>query len=388
MGEPQHAGNIGGRSLWWNWQAPSDGSVLLSTEGSAFDTLLASYTGDLVNLLTPVASNDDAFESAGFSKIRHAVRAGTLYRIAVDGYNGATGAVQLAYSFAPAKVYTVSLSHTDGGQTLPPSGEIEVESDTAIRLEASPDPAFEFVQWEGDIATSANPVSVPVATDMAVRAVFRPLPVADGFETGDLSKLDWVGSGALPWYVSSETAAQGSFAARSGKIGHGQSSSLSLTEDFRGGSASFDLRVSSESGWDYLEFYRDGTLVERWSGEVAWTSYTFSIPEGSHTLEWRYVKDPANSVGLDAAFIDNFTASLAVPSDGTVPTISVSPAFAGGVEILVKGQTNQLYVIEATEVFPARWRGIYTNEARQGELRYIDPESVTRPQRTYRAAGP
>src|SRR2546430_3590270 len=36
-GEPDHAGRVGGRSVWYTWQAPSSGTVDLSTYGSTFD---------------------------------------------------------------------------------------------------------------------------------------------------------------------------------------------------------------------------------------------------------------------------------------------------------------------------------------------------------------
>src|SRR5438876_5883457 len=58
-GEPQHAGELGGRSVWWSWTAPSTGSFKISTAGSSFDTLLAVYLGSSVTNLTEVASNDD-----------------------------------------------------------------------------------------------------------------------------------------------------------------------------------------------------------------------------------------------------------------------------------------------------------------------------------------
>ena len=44
-GEPAHAGNAGGHSVWWTWTAPTTGTVTLDTLGSSFDTLLAVYTG-------------------------------------------------------------------------------------------------------------------------------------------------------------------------------------------------------------------------------------------------------------------------------------------------------------------------------------------------------
>src|SRR5882724_9144060 len=40
-GEPDHAGDSGGHSVWWTWTAPTNGTVTVDTIGSSFDTLLA-----------------------------------------------------------------------------------------------------------------------------------------------------------------------------------------------------------------------------------------------------------------------------------------------------------------------------------------------------------
>src|SRR5262245_45972179 len=37
-GEPNHAGDAGGRSVWWLWTSPFSGSVVMHTSGSSFDT--------------------------------------------------------------------------------------------------------------------------------------------------------------------------------------------------------------------------------------------------------------------------------------------------------------------------------------------------------------
>src|SRR2546421_8449156 len=62
-GEPNHAGNAGARSVWFNWTAPATAPVQLDTIGSSGgfnnNTLLAVYTGTAVNALTPIASNND-----------------------------------------------------------------------------------------------------------------------------------------------------------------------------------------------------------------------------------------------------------------------------------------------------------------------------------------
>ncbi|MBI5766901.1 MAG: IPT/TIG domain-containing protein [Verrucomicrobia bacterium] len=98
-GEPNHAGNAGGKSLWWKWTAPKTGVVALSTIGSTFDTLLAVYTGTAVGSLTVVASDDNS-GPANTSKLTFNATAGTTYRIAVDGSSGASGSVQLNLDYA------------------------------------------------------------------------------------------------------------------------------------------------------------------------------------------------------------------------------------------------------------------------------------------------
>jgi uncharacterized protein YycO len=96
-GEPNHAGNSGGKSVWWKWVAPVDCDVQIDTVGSSFDTLLGVYTGSSVSTLTTVASDDNSGGS-GASKVTFSATAGTYYRIAVDGFNGAAGSVKLNLS--------------------------------------------------------------------------------------------------------------------------------------------------------------------------------------------------------------------------------------------------------------------------------------------------
>jgi hypothetical protein len=95
-GEPSHAGNTGGKSIWYAWTPTVTATVTIDTIGSAFDTLLAVYTGSAVYALTAVASNDDA--SGVQSRVSFTAVAGTTYRVAIDGFNGASGTVTLTWS--------------------------------------------------------------------------------------------------------------------------------------------------------------------------------------------------------------------------------------------------------------------------------------------------
>jgi hypothetical protein len=94
------AGSPGGASVWYSWTAPIDGVVVIDTTTSGFDTLLGVYTGTSVDTLGEVASNDD-FVHPPTSRVRFAANSGTLYRIRVDGYAGATGTVGLHVHQAP-----------------------------------------------------------------------------------------------------------------------------------------------------------------------------------------------------------------------------------------------------------------------------------------------
>ena len=58
-GEPNHAGDAGGASVWYRWTAPSSGAATVDTCDSNFDTLLGVYTGDSVSSLAVVGSSDD-----------------------------------------------------------------------------------------------------------------------------------------------------------------------------------------------------------------------------------------------------------------------------------------------------------------------------------------
>jgi hypothetical protein len=111
-GEPNHAGNAGGKSLWWTWTAPASGPAVMTTAGSTFRNALAAYTGLTVSNLTVVATNL-AGAGTNTSQITFAAAAGTTYHFAVDGFNAATGSVTLNLSLPTAEI---SLSQpTRGG---------------------------------------------------------------------------------------------------------------------------------------------------------------------------------------------------------------------------------------------------------------------------------
>lgn len=105
-GEPKHGGKVGGHSLWISWVAPTNGVVRFETETSNFDTLLSAYqftntSGSTFAELREVARADDSEGLERESEIEFGVFAGEQYEIAVDGYFGAVGRLELAWRFDP-----------------------------------------------------------------------------------------------------------------------------------------------------------------------------------------------------------------------------------------------------------------------------------------------
>ena len=381
FGEPNHAGDPGGKSVWWSFHAPSDGVLFLTTSNSTFDTVLGLYQGSRVTNLTTIASNDDALDGVTFSKISQAVRANEDYRIAVDGVGGSAGQVNLTYVFATNPVYFLTVNAAAGGSVSPGSGFYA--NGSTVAFTATPEPNYEFVNWEGGVTSTANPLAVVVNGEMSLTARFRAHEFTDGFESGGLSVLPWVTSGNKPWLVQSDVVSLGRFAARSGAIGDNQFSSLDLTNLTAAGVAVFDYKVSSEASWDWLEFHLNGLLLQRWSGEVGWATYQFSVPAGTNVFQWRYAKDAIGSAGSDAAFIDN----LDLPQIATSLRL-LNPTF-GGFQLEFQGRSAQSVRIQGSTNL-ASWQDLKTNVLSNGDvIQFADPQAANYPfYRFYRAVSP
>jgi hypothetical protein len=93
-GEPEHEGDPGGASVWYEWVAPATGTVRISACCFA-GPLIGVYTGNSVEDLTEVPTISE-FPP----EVRAEVIAGQAYRIAVDGrFDEATGeATQVWFS--------------------------------------------------------------------------------------------------------------------------------------------------------------------------------------------------------------------------------------------------------------------------------------------------
>lgn len=132
--------------------------------------------------------------------------------------------------------------------------------------------------------------------------------VMEDWESGDFTAFNWNNTSSSPWTITTQTPYEGTYAARSGSIGNSSNSSIYVSyTNTADDTLSFYYKVSSEEGYDFLKFFIDNSVVEKWSGNIGWTKYSVNVPAGTHTYKWQYIKDSYMSSGSDMAMIDNIS---------------------------------------------------------------------------------
>jgi uncharacterized protein (TIGR03437 family) len=90
--------------------------VTITTENSNYDTMLGVYTGTAVNGLTLIQRNDDVTLGVVItSSVTFNATAGTVYKIAVDGFGGARGLITLNWSETNCSTATAPTVLTEEG---------------------------------------------------------------------------------------------------------------------------------------------------------------------------------------------------------------------------------------------------------------------------------
>ena len=158
------------------------------------------------------------------------------------------------------------------------------------------------------IGQASTDVTVTYNTELANAAQ------ADGCDLHFSTPSDY------PW---TPVTIDGRNAVKSGNAGaHSTSSSLYLTVEMKAGETmSFDWKVSSESNYDFLYFFVNGTQNGSGiSGTTNWATKTYTAPsDGTYNFEWRYTKDTSVSSGSDCGYVDNvYYVSSITPGDGDV----------------------------------------------------------------------
>src|SRR5262249_38273142 len=126
-----------------------------------------------------------------------------------------------------------------------------------------------------------------------------------GFESTGLP-AGYTTTGSPAWFSDTTMPHSGSRCAGSGAIGDSSTTSLFRTVNLASATTlTYWYRVSTEATYDFLRIFVDGAMMGEYSGTVAWTMASHALAAGSHTIEWRYVKDVSLSSGSDRVWIDD-----------------------------------------------------------------------------------
>ncbi|MDO9578545.1 MAG: carboxypeptidase regulatory-like domain-containing protein [Candidatus Cloacimonadales bacterium] len=167
----------------------------------------------------------------------------------------------------------------------------------------------------------------------------------EGFETGDFSAYEWQLSGNVNWFVTNSSPYEGTYCAQGGDIDNSQTTALQVTRDITdNGTISFYWKVSSESNWDYLRFYLDGTQIQEISGTVGWTQVTTNVSTGLHTFKWEYYKDSSVSTGSDTGWIDNIIFPPTITYDNDLAGMTITG------NTTVNSGNSEIYAISVKNV--------------------------------------
>ena len=183
--EPAHDDAYGGKSVWWRWVSPGPGIVTIDTIGSICDTLLAVYTGVSLSNLVEIASDD---ESGGnyASKVTFYTKGGVTYQIAVDGYDGDSGTINLHVQFTAAS-YTLNLITNPlvGGYASfdpEPDQNGKYAPGSLVTLSAVPTNGYVLTNWSGGHLATNNPAVTAMTSNKTVTAnFFLPPPRLTAF---------------------------------------------------------------------------------------------------------------------------------------------------------------------------------------------------------------
>lgn len=181
-----------------------------------------------------------------------------------------------------------------------------VDSDVLIEAQAirvGGDADFSGVVPDGFVTVIAPVLEVAGALSIGEGSEYltEKRDLADDFEDGNID--DWATGGNALWYATTDAVYGGSYSAGSGDIGnYGQSYISRIVET--SGTLTFWWKVSSESNYDYLRFYINGSEKSRISGSTSWQQKTYSVVAGDE-IKWNYTKDGSVTRYSDKGWIDD-----------------------------------------------------------------------------------
>jgi hypothetical protein len=126
-------------------------------------------------------------------------------------------------------------------------------------------------------------------------------------------------------------------------MGHNSEAVMSLDYEFACDNViSFYVKTSTETGYDFLNFYVDDERMGRWAGQTNWRLVSYMIPQGSHRLTWSYEKDGGATGGQDCVWVDN----IVLPPMEVVLDVNEDGLSTGSGTFIYPNPTNGDFTVE------------------------------------------
>ncbi len=221
------------------------------------------------------------------------------------------------------------------------------------------------------------------------QVVWAPVNAATLAEATDAVGLNWTTSGSAgiglnQWFGTILESADGQDSARSPIIGPNQETWMQ-TEVTGPGIVTFQWQVSSNnvSAGGRLQFLAKSTdpSATQWlshadiTGQVAWSTRSFTVPAGRHYLRWRYIRGSSSSTsGEDAGWVDqvsftpdNVTTAPSIHTPQSSYAFTVMQGASGSLLIPLSNFGTQPLVI-SNLAFSEPWAVASTTSASIGGL--------------------
>lgn len=182
------------------------------------------------------------------------------------------------------------------------------------------------------IGTNAPSTKLHVVATSVAAQIFN-----DGFEDNTLPP--YTTSGNANWAIQNTVVNSGTRAAKAGNITDSQTTNIDYATAVipaQGAVLSFVYKVDSESCCDKLRFFVDGVEITNWGGSINWTTYTYALAAGAHTLRWQYSKDSSIASGTDTAYLDDVIISV-----NATPSLTINDGFQASGKVLTSDATGK-----------------------------------------------
>ncbi len=268
-------------------------------------------------------------------------------------------------------MFNVTISN-DGRSAV--SGTLSISESSPYLSVSSPEVATGLllpgrertISFEGVISANANsgtfiPYDVTLACGKYTVSNSYSISTGKTRETWEHNRFDvfpWRQAALFPWIVTSSSAFENVFSARSAILPDKSESILAITVNMPvKDSVTFFSKVSTEVNYDEMIFRVDSIDIFKLSGELPWRKYLTVLSPGIHYLEWVYRKDVSLSGGLDAVWLDmiTFPGISFLKADLSVDTVFAPPAPVTLNNIIIRGQVVNLGSQTLTS-FPLAYR--------------------------------